>query len=251
MPRALRGLRIGLAPVVPVEVVLGQLGQEAAGLGLDQLAVALAPPGQGEGQRLAGAGDADVGEPALLLDGVLLDAGAMGQQLLLHADQEDVGELQPLGGVQGHQVRRGRRPSSSSWRSSTSISGEMADHLGQGLVLQLALVQCAQPVDQVGDVLHAPVGDRLGWRRSRAASRRSSMASTRARTAATGSRLGAPAHRSPIQAAKSPSRSRWRSPRCSAQAQLAAGGEQADPALAGHSRPGAPGWWGRSRGAGC
>src|SRR5581483_11089881 len=50
----------------------------------------------------AGAGEADVGQPALLLEArlaVLVEAALVGEQPLLPARQEHDVELQPLGGV--------------------------------------------------------------------------------------------------------------------------------------------------------
>ena len=55
------------------------------------------------------AGEADVGEPPLLLQpllAVLVEAALAGKDALLPAGQEDQRELQPLGGVQGHDPHR-------------------------------------------------------------------------------------------------------------------------------------------------
>ena len=47
--------------------------------------------------------DADVGQAPLLLDPRLRDRARVRQQALLHADQEHVRELEPLGGVERHE----------------------------------------------------------------------------------------------------------------------------------------------------
>ena len=60
----------------------------------------------GEPEALAGAGDADVGEPALLLDVALLERARVREDALLAADDEDGVVLEPLGVVQRHQRRQ-------------------------------------------------------------------------------------------------------------------------------------------------
>ena len=63
-----------------------------------------AAPGVGHEQPLAGPGDADVGQAALLLQLVGLgQRPAVREHALLDADQEHDRELQPLGRVQRHQ----------------------------------------------------------------------------------------------------------------------------------------------------
>ena len=54
---------------------------------------------------MRGAGDADVGEAALLLealDAALVHRALRGEEAVLPAGQEDRGEFEALGGVQGH-----------------------------------------------------------------------------------------------------------------------------------------------------
>ncbi len=58
----------------------------------------------GEEQALLGAGDADVAEAALLLElGGFGERPLVGEHALLQPGEEHDGELEPLGGVQGHQ----------------------------------------------------------------------------------------------------------------------------------------------------
>ena len=54
-------------------------------------------------QPFLGAGDADVEQPAFLVQAAFLDAGLVRQVAVLAADDEDEAELQALGRVQAHQ----------------------------------------------------------------------------------------------------------------------------------------------------
>ncbi len=63
-----------------------------------------APEGAHEVEAVLGTRDADVGEAALLLHlRRVVEAADVGQQAFLHADDEDDGELEALGGVQRDQ----------------------------------------------------------------------------------------------------------------------------------------------------
>src|SRR5579875_1455761 len=95
--------RSGPAPLGPDRLV-GDLGQEAAGRVVLRLAPEVAAPGVRQVQPVARPGDAHVGEPTLLFELVGLAEGAeVGKDPVLHADDEDGGELEPLGRVQGHE----------------------------------------------------------------------------------------------------------------------------------------------------
>ena len=71
---------------------------------LDLPAAARALGAVGQDQPLASPRHADVRQPTLLLDAVLGDRPAVGQDALLEPDQVDRAELQALGRVQGHQA---------------------------------------------------------------------------------------------------------------------------------------------------
>ena len=64
------------------------------------------PPRVGEPEPLAGPGDADVGEPALLLEVALLDRPRVREDALLAADHEHRLVLEPLRVVEAHQRRQ-------------------------------------------------------------------------------------------------------------------------------------------------
>ena len=62
---------------------------------------------EGDRDALLGAGDADIGEAALLLEAgaaLLVERALVGKQAFLPAGQEDGAELQALGGVERHDV---------------------------------------------------------------------------------------------------------------------------------------------------
>src|SRR5690606_13956156 len=79
----------------------------------NQLAVPPARAAEREDEPAQGACDADVEEPPLLGERIAVaggfgvgggrDRAGVGQDLLLEADDEDVVELEPVGGVQGHE----------------------------------------------------------------------------------------------------------------------------------------------------
>ena len=112
-----RPASFGVAPATAVfgrarhddrlDAVRRQVAQEAAG-DAGQLLPRQAPaanPRQGE--LLARPGHGDVTQPALLLDGrVVVDAARVREDPLLEAGDEHHRELQPLGGVNGHQRDR-------------------------------------------------------------------------------------------------------------------------------------------------
>src|SRR5690606_27916171 len=83
-----------LAAAFPVQVVLGQLLEETRRLAIEVLAVAAALLGVADCQLALRAGDADVHQAALFLDGVRLDAVPVRQDLLLDADEVHVRKLQ-------------------------------------------------------------------------------------------------------------------------------------------------------------
>src|SRR5574344_1378243 len=94
----LLGADLAFVPL-PLQIVLRQLHQEAARLRSYRLAKLAPLLAQDEGQLGLSPGDAHIGQPPLLVDVILVDADLVRQQPLLHANQEHVGELQPLGGV--------------------------------------------------------------------------------------------------------------------------------------------------------
>ena len=80
--------------------------------------------GVGEEDRLLGAGEPHVeeapflGEFPFLLLPVL--PGAAGEQSVLHPGDEDAGEFQALGGVEGHEVRTSTACGVFAWRRTPS-----------------------------------------------------------------------------------------------------------------------------------
>src|SRR5918998_69035 len=82
---------------------LGYLREEARGHLVLSLAPVRAELGVGEGERLPGAREANVAEPALLLQVLLVEGARVREGPLLHPHDEDVIELEPLGVVQRHQ----------------------------------------------------------------------------------------------------------------------------------------------------
>src|SRR3990172_9477421 len=96
------GVGLGVA-VLPQKVVRRNLLEKAARLADDDFAAAAAVCREREGQGLLRAGDADVGQPALLLDVTLGEARVMRQQALLHAENEDMPELEALCRLQRHE----------------------------------------------------------------------------------------------------------------------------------------------------
>ena len=99
-----------------VDQGLGDLLQEPARRVVLGLAPQAAAPGVGQVQPLLGPGDADIGQAALLLELVgVAERAQMGEDAVLHAEQEDDRVLEALGRVQGHEHdlarcrRRGRR----------------------------------------------------------------------------------------------------------------------------------------------
>src|SRR5215831_14368624 len=84
----------------PAQVVLRELGQETRGLAFARLAPPLALPAIGKVKALLRARDADVHEPALLVDVARGDRFAMRQQAFLQPYEEHVRELEPLRRVQ-------------------------------------------------------------------------------------------------------------------------------------------------------
>jgi hypothetical protein len=86
----------------------GDLPEEAAGHAEHLRAHDAAAAGGAEGEAELGAGDGHVEEAALLLQTIRRLAGiAVGEDVLFHAHHKDVGELQPLGAVDGHEAELG------------------------------------------------------------------------------------------------------------------------------------------------
>ncbi len=88
------------------QVFVAEFGDEAARLAHLPFAPAFAFLAVGQCQAALGAGDADVHQAAFFLDLVVFDAFAVRQDAFFQPDQEYVGKLQPLGGVQGGQAHR-------------------------------------------------------------------------------------------------------------------------------------------------
>ncbi len=95
------GRRLHVGDGQLVDKTAGQLGGPAA--------IDLAVGGEADPGLFAGAGDADIGQPALFLEplfALLVDAALGGEHAFLPAGQEDQGEFQALGPVQGHDLHR-------------------------------------------------------------------------------------------------------------------------------------------------
>ena len=128
-----------------LDILRFDLPQKAAGL--IALGAAVQHPGDavGDVQLLFGAGDANVSQTALLFQicfGIL--AHLTGENALLHADEEHIGELQTLGRVDGHQHHL---------IAALVITVDIAD---EGDILQIALQRgfLAVQVTVVFDVVH-------------------------------------------------------------------------------------------------
>ena len=141
------------APGRPRPDVLDQvrrhLGDEAARHGRLGAAPGRAGPGVRDGQVPPGPGDADVEEPALLLQLARLGQGAeVGEDPLLQPDHEDGRVLQALGRVQRHQ------------RDPGAVAVELVGvrHQGHGLEEADDVVEVAGLGGQLGQVLDPPVG---------------------------------------------------------------------------------------------
>jgi hypothetical protein len=91
-----------------VDEPVGDLVEEAAGRVVLRTTEQRPAPGVGQVEALPGPGDPDVGEPPLLLELVGLGERAqVGEDPVLQPDDEHDGELEALGGVQGHEHHRG------------------------------------------------------------------------------------------------------------------------------------------------
>ncbi len=94
----------GLSPR-HVDMVVGQVADEARWDRRRPLAVDAAVGGVADRGGALGPRDADIGEPALLLEAgvaALVERALRREDAFLPADEEDVVELEPLGGVEGH-----------------------------------------------------------------------------------------------------------------------------------------------------
>src|SRR5215211_6397349 len=90
------GYRAGLQPI-------RYLREEARGHLVFALSPVRAQLRVGEGKALLCARDADVAEPTFLFEVLLVERAGVREGPLLHAHDEDVVELQPLGVVERHQ----------------------------------------------------------------------------------------------------------------------------------------------------
>ena len=153
-------LFLGAEPVAavlrPFEILGRHLGDEAAGFALDHLAVFLSCLRVADGELLFGAGDADIGQPPFLLNPFLVLALEMGDGILLEADQVDMGELQSLGGVEGHQLHAVGRLVVVAVLENRH-QGQLGDQPVQGRLLLLFL-QVADPAYQFFHIGHARFG---------------------------------------------------------------------------------------------
>src|SRR5690606_21543356 len=100
LPARCVGDRVG---AVALQLRGGQFVEEAAGREPQLRAPALRFARVRQPQLLLGAGDADVEQAPLLVQAPFVEAGLVRQRAVLHADDEHVAELQPLGRVQAHQ----------------------------------------------------------------------------------------------------------------------------------------------------
>ena len=78
---------------LPGQIVLGQFGQKAAGFAGYHFALTFAACCQCKSERFVGAGDADVGEAALLFDLIFFGAVAVWKNFFFHTNEEDVRKL--------------------------------------------------------------------------------------------------------------------------------------------------------------
>src|SRR5512139_1636689 len=100
------GLGCGVGRLLGLAHVVAQLLDEPRRVAGHRFARALAARAVRQRERFSRAGDADVHQAALLLQPAFVDRVAVRQDVLLDADQENVAELQPLGGVQRRQPHR-------------------------------------------------------------------------------------------------------------------------------------------------
>ena len=75
--------------------------EERAGAAIHGAAELRAVRAVGDGEGFHRAGDADIEQPALLIDGALGFRALVRDESILGSEEEDVGELQALGGMQG------------------------------------------------------------------------------------------------------------------------------------------------------
>ena len=150
------GLLFLLLFSLPEEIFVRDLLEKAALFTEYPFAVAEALFCKRHHELLARAGDANVGEPAFLLDIFFLDAGAVRQQFLLHANKVDEREFQSLGCMQCHE-RDAVTVVLLVLAFEDVLQHEMIDDLG-GLGL-LLLLETLQPLHQFEDVLPAPFGN--------------------------------------------------------------------------------------------
>ena len=125
--------------------------------------------GIGDLDPLAGAGDADIGEAALLLQpggAVLVEGALAGEQPFLPAGQEDRVELQPLGAVQGHDTDHVARIALGILHHQADMLEEAGEalELGHGIDQLLQILQPARRIGRFVRLEHAGIA---GSRRAR------------------------------------------------------------------------------------
>jgi hypothetical protein len=135
----------------PAHPFLAHFVDEARRVAGAHFAAGLAALAVADAEAALGAGDADVHQAAFFLDLVFVDRALVGQQAFFDADEEDVLELQALGGVQGGQLNLVE------FGVVLVEHGDQADgldHVHQRLAVLLAL--SAQPAGEIAHV--APLG---------------------------------------------------------------------------------------------
>src|SRR4051812_15375839 len=137
-----------------LNVAVGQLVEEARGEVVVAAAVEHPRARVQQGQAFPGAGHADVAEPPLLLDPLLLDRAGVREDPLLHPDQVDDAELEALRVVERHE--RDERGVAAD-RVLVGVERDLLEEGREGRVLRL-LAPLARDRDELLEVLHAALG---------------------------------------------------------------------------------------------
>ena len=147
--RVVAGAAAGRTEPHVLDQVRRHLGDEAARHGRLGLAPGRARPGVRNGEMLAGPGDADVEEPALLLQLARLGQGAeVGEDPLLQPHHEDRRVFQALRRVQRHQRDPG----------AVAVDLVGVGHEGHRLEEAHDVVELGGLAGQLGQVLNPPIG---------------------------------------------------------------------------------------------